>query len=110
MESLKNFTNECKHGFGEGHETDCSSQVLEIATALDLLASLLNSMNTWHIEKKKLAILGSFQGDIEISVFEAVLDVLKVVRNGSLLYKITGNVLPKLLAMNESNILQNSEV
>ena len=98
FKSLKNFVNECKHGFGEGHEVDASEHLLQVATALDLLGSLLEFMDKSDNDRLNLYIL------------EVVLDVLKVVRSGSLLFKITGKILPALLSMNGKDLYQNSEV
>lgn len=98
FKSLKNFVNECEHGFGEGHEVDAGEDVLQVATALDLLGSLLEFMNNCDDDSRLDYIL------------DVVLDVLKVVRSGTLLFKITGKILPALLSMNEKHLYQSSEV
>ena len=47
---------------------------------------------------------------MEETVLYNVLDVLEVVGNGSLLFKITGRILPQLLLINEKNFFRNTKV
>lgn len=110
LKSLKNFVDECRHGFGQGHEVDSSEDVLEVATALDLLGSLVESMDECDNERLELRKHVVLEENLEECIFGVVLDVLKVVRSESLLFKITGKILPRLLSLNEEKYLVNSKV
>jgi hypothetical protein len=48
--------------------------------------------------------------EMEENVFHAVLDVLSAEDNESLLFKITGRILPRLLSIMKEKYYQNTEV
>ena len=47
---------------------------------------------------------------MEETVLYAVLNVLSVVENESILFKITGRILPRLLSINEETLYRNTKV
>ena len=81
-----------------------------MATALDLLACLLDNINYWEDDRLKFIHKRNSGNELEESVLHAVLDVLSIVENESLLFKITGRILPRLLSIKKETLYRNTKV
>lgn len=81
-----------------------------MATALDLLAYLLDNLNNWEDDMLKFAHKENSEVGMEETVVHAVLDVLRAAENEGLLFKITGRILPRLVSIKQETLYRNTKV
>ncbi|XP_028401420.1 probable methyltransferase TARBP1 [Dendronephthya gigantea] len=110
LKSLQNFVDECNSGFDIGHGANADESLLQVATALDLLAYLLDTIDNWKEDRLKFAQKENSEKESEEAVLHYVLNVLNVVENEGLLFKITGRILPKLLSINELESYRDTKI
>ena len=75
-----------------------------------MLAYLLGTLDNWKDDRLKFAQKENSEKELEETVLHNILDVLSVVENEGLLFKITGRILPRLLSINELQTYRDTKV